>query len=553
MRSFRALALAGIVLALQGQSAPTDLETGLSALADRHSAPNAPGCAIIVRDPRGTAVGRFGLSSIEHGVPVDMETVFHVGSIAKQVTAVAILMLEAEGKLSLDDPLTRLVPEMSATGANIRIRNLLEHTSGIRDYGELLLIAGGLDTAPVSRELLLDLLSRQRALNFEPGTRFSYSNSGYVLLALIVERASGQTLADFAAARLFAPLGMAHTRFLSDHAAIVPHRAQGYRRAGRDAWQRADYLSDAYGDGGLFTTAGDLMRWTENLESGRVGGERVVRRLAQSTTLADGSTVPWGLGLEVRSSARGPTLGHGGRDFGFQSYQLLYPAAHVAAIALCNGREIDANQIAGDAAALSLPAPAPVVAAAAAPAPGPGAAAVSNGDLQAFSGIWFSPVAQTIRRITFADGQLSWARGTGTRLEPTGPHGFRFANAPITVEFSDFIRDTPQTATVVNSGASVPTRTVYRRVAPAAADLAPYLGLYRSAETGTSYRVSRASDGGLTFQANPSFAFTAAPQFLDAFTVGEDVIVQFQRRGNRIPGLTVSTDRARNVRFDRIP
>ena len=550
-RGLRSIALAGMALALQGQAAPSDVEAGLSALANRLSTTQGPGCAIALNSPQGNAARIFGLADIEHNVPVDVDTVFHVGSIAKQVTATAILMLQAEGKLSIEDPLTRWVPELAASGANVRLRHLLEHSSGIRDYGELLLISGGLAAGPVNREGLLDLLGRQRALNFEPGTRFSYSNSGHFLLALVVERASGQSLADFTATRLFAPLGMTRTKFLPNHAAIVAHRAQGYRRAGPNVWQRADYLSDVYGDGGLFTTAGDLMRWTENLETGRVGGETVMHRLAQATTLADGSTVPWGLGLEVRSSARGPTLGHGGRDFGFQAYQLVFPAAHVAAVALCNGREIDAYEIASQAAWLALPSSAPITAPATPPPPiAPPPTAASAG-LQAFAGTWFSPAALTIRRITFADGQLTWARGNGTRLEPAGRNAFRFSGAPISVEFDDFVRGAPQTATVVNSVAA--TRTVYRRVSSASADLDQYLGLYRSEETGTSYRVSRAPDGGLSFKANPSFDLTATPQFLDAFAVGEDLIFQFQRRQGRVVGLTVSTDRARNVSFERVP
>jgi CubicO group peptidase (beta-lactamase class C family) len=532
-------------------AAAEPLEAGLSALAARHAAVDEPGCVLAVRSGKDQALRAFGRSSIELGVANSADTVFHAGSIAKQFTAAAVLLLEADGKLSIEDPITKLVPELAATGGGIRIRHLLEHTSGIRDYSELLFISGGLDTGIITPETMLDLLSRQRRLNFPPGTRFSYSNSGYWLLGLIVQRASGQSLADFAAARIFQPLGMMHTRFLTDHATIVPGRAQGYRRSSNSKWQRSDYLIDVYGDGGLFTTAGDLMRWVDNLHSGEVGGRQLVARLRQTTRLADGQTVPWGLGLEVRSTPHGQTIGHGGRDFGFQAYMLDYPERGVTAVSLCNARDIDAYELANSAASLALP----LIAAAPGAtgvAPVPISKASPTVDLRPYEGTYFSPTALALRKIVVRDGQLVWSRGKGTVLEPTGPNRFRFAGAPITVVFSGFKGSTPQIVTVVNSTGPSPVTTVYDRTEPASPDLRQYLGTYRSDETGTQYKVERSTEErALAFRASPSFAFDATSLFLDGFGVGEDVIIRFQRNGGRISSMTVSTDRAQNVLFVR--
>lgn len=537
-------------MTLTGQVDPPDVEAPLEVLASAEQAADSPGCVLGIRVGAAAVTRAFGLSSIEHAVPNGPRTIFHAGSIAKQFTATAILMLEAEGKLSLEDPLTQLVPELAASASAVRIRHLLEHSSGIRDYGELLLIAGGLDTGPITREGVLDLLARQRQLNFLPGTRFSYSGSGYFLAALIVERASGQALADFAAERIFGPLGMTGTRFLADRSAVLPNRAQGYRRAPQGEWQRAEYLSDAYGDGGLFTTVEDMLRWTDNLRTGEVGGRPLVRRLAEPTRLSTGETVAWGLGLEVRSDRHGASLSHGGRDFGFHAYQLFYPQPNVAAIVLCNGRELDPYRLAGTAIAPALPPAASQARAAEAAEIAQGEQTMAaEADPQRYVGTYYNPRTLAVRRIELRGRDLFWPRGSGFVLEPRGRSRFRLAEQPVMVTFSAFDGGTPQRMTVANVGPGAPPPGVYQRMEPPHSDLDQYSGTYWSDETGTQYRVSPAANGRLRFRANPSFALIAAPQFRDAFSVGEDLIFRFHRHRGRISGLTISTDRARDIGF----
>ena len=193
----------------------------------------SPGCAVSAVDGDRTLVLKgFGMASLEHDLPITPQSAFYAASVSKQFTAFSVALLAQQGKLSLDDDVRKWLPEIPNFGKTITVRHLIHHTSGLRDYFGLLGMTGWPNDGPVTEAQFLDLVSRQKALNFDPGARHLYSNTGYVLLSILVKRVSGQSLRDFAAASIFKPLGMNNTHFHDDHEEIVKNRAYSYSSAG---------------------------------------------------------------------------------------------------------------------------------------------------------------------------------------------------------------------------------------------------------------------------------------------------------------------------------
>ena len=283
-----------------------------------------PGCAVgIARGGRPVLTRAYGMADLEQRTRNTPETVFESGSVAKQFTAAALLLLEQDGRLSLDDDVRRYLPELPEMGARITLRHLLTHTSGLREQWSLLAIAGNPPGSQVhSLATVLDVVSRQRALNFTPGEEYLYTNTGYALAALVVERVSGRGFAEFSEERLFRPLGMAHTRWRDDFRRLVPGRATGYA-AGQGSVFRLDMpFTNVVGNGGMLTTVGDLLRWNAFLDSPSAlpGGATLVRALATPGRLTGGRVLPYGLGLELdslgaprwsRTTAPPPATGRG--------------------------------------------------------------------------------------------------------------------------------------------------------------------------------------------------------------------------------------------------
>jgi CubicO group peptidase (beta-lactamase class C family) len=298
---------------------------------------DAPGCALgVIRDGEFVYRRGYGMASLEYSVPLDSGSVFRIGSTSKQFTAAAILLLAEEGKLGLDDDVRTHLPELRDYGTPITIRQLLHHTSGIRDYLALMALADREGEGLTEREALA-LIARQEKLNFAPGARFLYSNSGYFLLALIVERVSKQTLAEYAADRIFTPLAMKRTHFHDDHAVWVPHRAQGYAPKG-DVFVLSMTTLDLVGDGGVFTTIDDLGRWDANFYGNRLGagGTRLIEQLLAPGHLASGKELRYTAGLG-RMEHRGlDVVLHGGAFVGFRAEMIRVPAHRFSVIVLCN-------------------------------------------------------------------------------------------------------------------------------------------------------------------------------------------------------------------------
>lgn len=331
------MGLPALLLVLQTGGLPPQQSAQVDSIFARFTSPGSPGCALgVVRDGELAYAKGYGLASLELGVPITPATVFDIGSVSKQFTAMAVVLLAREGKLSLDDEIQRFVPEVPRYARPITLRHLLHHTSGLRDYIDILGWSGIGDEAVTTEADALLAISRQRGTNFAPGAEYLYSNSGFFLLSVVVKRASGKSLREFAAERIFGPLGMAHTQFVDRHEMIVPGKAGSYAADGKRGFVLSLANWEQVGDGAVNTTVEDLLRWDRNFYGGTVGGDQALRELHTTMPLSDGSPNSYALGLGVDTYRGLSRVSHGGSWAGFRAQLTRFPTEHLSVIVLCN-------------------------------------------------------------------------------------------------------------------------------------------------------------------------------------------------------------------------
>ena len=503
-----------------------------------------PGCAVGV-DRRGQPAyrGTFGMANLETGTPITLNTVFQAASIAKQFTAMSVLMLVRDGKLSLDDDVRKYIPELPDYGSRIALRNLLNHTSGLRDFFEMLILARGrFEEDRISHADMMDIVTRQKSLNFKPGEEFLYSNTGYALLEVIVSRVAGKSLRDFAAERIFAPLGMKNTRFKDDYTALVPGRATGYGKTG-DNWKLSFPNYDVYGSTNLFTTVGDLLIWNANLDNPRVGDSAMVRQMSTSGVLTNGDPIDYGFGLGIWKDRGSTVIEHEGGDPGFHSYIARYLPDHLSIVVLCNAPSNPVYLGHTIADIYRDPIRTPGRAAVAT------AATIDNRELAKREGVYFQPTTLEVVEITLRDSALFTRKRGGRRLIPIDANRFRLAGREVEYDFGA----APRSGFVAHPLIPGRHQVSYQWKAPVVATqrlLAQYAGKYFSEELNTTYRVT-ASDSTLLLKTGTSEALIARPVFADSFAIGQ-LTVQFTRdRAGRVSGFEISHPRARRLKFVR--
>jgi CubicO group peptidase (beta-lactamase class C family) len=320
----------------QAPSSPDSAARWVDSVLSPFASAQSPGCAVgVTRGGSLVFAKGYGMADLEHDTPITPDTRFYIASISKQFTAMSIVLLALDGKLSLDDSIRKWVPEVPSFGTVITLRQLLTHTSGLRDYYTLLAVSGWPSDGQLTEKQFLSLVGRQKSLNFAPGDEFLYSNTGYALLSIVVRRASGQSLRNFAAERIFKPLGMTHTEFRDDHRALIPQRALGYQPTG-STYRISQPETDVVGDGGVYSTVEDLGKWVANFDTGRVGGQRAIAMLQAPGTLNDGQTIPYALAMTIGDFHGLKTYAHSGAYGGYRSTLLRFPQPDVSVITLCN-------------------------------------------------------------------------------------------------------------------------------------------------------------------------------------------------------------------------
>ena len=417
-----------------GSGGPTDPEVD-AIFADLEG--DRPGAAVAVLW-NGEVVHRagYGAAHLDHGIPIGPGTVFDIASISKQFGAMAALLLESEGKLDLDADVRGYVPELPDFGASITARQLIHHTSGIRDWPHTMALGGIGFTDVISFEKILRMLYHQQAINFEPGSEYAYSNTGYNLLARVIEVQSGMTFREYTESRIFEPLGMTSTHFSDDYLEVVPGRAESYAPMGEGeseseaaghGFQRMPNQLTALASSSLHTSIDDFVRWMNNYETGQVGGEEMLRAMVRPGVLTGGDTLDYAHGLSVGDYRGLPTFGHGGSWVGYRTNFVRFPEQNLSIAVFCNVSDCDpagrarrvAEVFVGD-----LMGPEPETPEAEAEAEGP---VLSSEQLQEYAGSYRSPELDSTYDLEVdADGRLvagHWRNDPGV-LSPTGTDEF---------------------------------------------------------------------------------------------------------------------------------
>lgn len=516
--------------------------------------PGSPGCAVGVYRAGEVLFARgYGMASIEHAAPITSRTPFVVGSVAKHFTGFAVHLLARQGRLSLDDDIRRHLPEVPELGATVAVRHLLHHTSGFRAYEDLLSLEGWNRDHPLSREQALATVAAHRTLGFPPGERYQYANTNYVLLAEIVERASGLPFGEFMAREVFAPLGMTNSTVRTDPLAIVSGRAEHYWPGREPGDFRRNHIwafAHATGASNVVTSLEDLARWDANFYDERVGGPGISARMYEAGVLRSGDRIG-GLGSYRGLSmyARG---GGGGGDYSV----VRFPQQRLSVAVLCNlGLGADAHGRALRVAGFYLP---EMIASAPAKETSD-AVALTEETLRGFVGEYHNPQNHEQRvRIDVRDGALGFTQ-PGSDFQPAvavGPRTFR--SGPVTFEFSMSVPGAPDRVTYEVGGQR---GTLVRREAPAlrAPELAGYVGAYRSEELDATWKVALRGDS-LVLRRPRLAERVLVPIDQDAFRWDEpfedetlEVGLTFTRSPDgRVEGVRVQTDRVSNLQFARV-
>jgi CubicO group peptidase (beta-lactamase class C family) len=504
------------------EAAAPELPAQVDAIFQKWNHADTPGCALGVRQGANQRFFRaYGSADLEQGTAIDPDTSFEAGSVSKQFTAASALILAEHGKLALDDDVRRYIPELPDYGSPITIAQLLGHTSGLREWEGVAEIAGWPRTSRhYTQRDVLEMAARQKSLNFRSGTEYSYSNTGYVLLALIVERVSGESLAAFSGHQLFEPLGMAHTRWRTDFRAVVRGRAVAYD-ADSSGYHQFMPFDDVIGSGGLITTTADLLTWNDALDAGRLG-RFVTAELQRSSVLTDGRAISYARGLKVSTRGGFREIWHDGETAGYEAFLTRYPDQHLSIALLCNtGAEADTTSLADRITDLLLPQPGVSLSSKTQKATPPAAV------LGPYAGTFFSVRTGFPMRLQARDGGLQRV-SDGSLFSAVGAGLFRDVDSTVTFRGHDrFVR-------AFADG----RRAVFQRVQtwdPGPKELLSFAGRYRSEEALATY-VVRIVDGHLVIAQDDRQWNAVAPDVLsfDTFSTPH-AVYHFIRNSNGKP------------------
>jgi CubicO group peptidase (beta-lactamase class C family) len=401
--------------------------------------PGSPGCALgVFQDGRITYARGYGTADLEHDAPITPDSVFYAGSVSKQFTAMAAALAIRQGRLGADDDVRTYVPELPDYGRPITIRHLVHHTSGLRDVNTLMALAGRRDEDAFDNDAVLRSVARQRALNFMPGDEHLYSNSGYAVLALAVERATGTPFADYAHATIFTPLGMTVSHFHTDLSRLVPNRAYAYDRRPDGTFALNSPQNERAGAGGLFTTVRELQRWDENFYDGKVGGPDVIRMLETPGRLNGGTALSYAWGLTVGRYRGMPIVEHSGSLGGYRAHIIRFRDAHASVAILCNVSNVNTGttvrRVADVVIGGRFTEPVPPAVAAAGVMGSVLGYLYEDEELAAFAGSYYSDELESTYRVTVDRARLTLRRGMQREiltLQPGQKDEFRAAGSVI--------------------------------------------------------------------------------------------------------------------------
>jgi CubicO group peptidase (beta-lactamase class C family) len=544
----------------QAQILPPGQAAQVDKVFEKYDHTDTPGCALgVYKDGQIVYKHGYGMANLNDDVTITPETVFHVASMSKQFTAASILLLQQQGKLSIDDDVHKYIPELPDFGERITLRNLMHHTSGLRDQWALLELAGW----RYSQDLITDddvmsVLIHQKALNFKPGDKYLYSNTGFTLLAIIVKRVSGMSFREFSDKNIFQPLGMTHTHFRDDHEEVIKHDALGYEHDDKTGLYRMSLTNfDTAGATSLHTTVEDLQLWDENFYHPKIGGPNFTDLMTHRDKLNSGELQDYASGLAIGTYKGLPTVGHGGADAGYRSNIVRFPDQHVGISVLCNAAEANpnalTNQVADILLAKDFKAPANASAKETAK---PALIPLTPDQLNVIAGLYRNREDDDFTHITVKDGKLLVDLGGNDlhELQQFAPYHFRIAGVPWTdsveLHFVPAQPGKPGSMEQIFEGGKPDISDSVPVFEPTAAQLPEFTGAFVSDEIDPVYRISIA-DGKLTLNRLKHKPDTLSPATNDVFT-GDIGTLRFTRDDHhKIDGFILDAGRIQNFKFTK--
>lgn len=515
----------------------------------------SPGASVaIVKDGAIIYKNGYGMANLEYDIPNSPSTIFHIASVSKQFTVFSILLLEEEGKLSLDDDIRKYIPEVPDFGETITLRHLASHTSGMRDQWNLLSMAGWRFDDVITKEHVMKLVEKQKELNFKPGEKYTYCNTGFTLLAEVVARISEQTFAEFTHNHIFEPLGMKSSLFYDDHEKIVRNRAYSYY-ADKNGYKKSVLSYANVGATSLFTTVEDLSLWAVNFSDLKVGSQSIVKKMNTLAVLNNGKTFGGALGQFVGQYKGVNEIQHGGADAGYRSYLTRFPDENISVIVFSNAAEFNPGGIAHKVADIYLKDKIEIEEKSVElEKKEVDKVVVSQEILNSYVGEYELQPGFIIK-ITETDGQLS-AEATGqgvVTLSPISTTEFQVEQVEAKVEFVPE-SDGSVKLMKLHQGGQIMDAPRTMDFDKGAVNLSEFEGTYFSEELSTSYEFV-VEEGELKVRHSRLSDFTLTPTKQDFFSADAWFfgLVEFVRDADlQITGCKVTNGRVRNLKFQKV-
>jgi len=540
------------------------VETDPSKLVDqfmsRYDRDDSPGAAVQVwRDGHTVFSKAYGMANLAYGIPFEVDTRTNIGSTSKQFTAFAIMLQAERGKLSLDDDIRVHIPELPEFDETITVRHIITHTSGLREFLNLLRMTGRrLDHGDyIGRDELIEIVQHQPALQNAPGAEWNYNNTAFGLAAVIVERTSGQDFHEFMADNVFGPLGMTRTMVRPSPEHIVPERSEGYT-PGRDGFLEIGDLGGAVGAGGIYTTLEDLQTWVENYDTPRVGSREIFDEMMTSYVLTDGDSTNYGYGLSVGEQRGLRRISHGGADVAHRSNLVYYPEINAGITVQSNHAGFNSGIATRFAAAFFADAMEPEEEETASDAGDFDPESYDAEDFDELIGRYALDNAPTFILTFTREEETLYTQATGQqRLEivPTSDSTFALTTVAAEVTFHRNEDGEVDGATLDQNGQQQHATRLDDEEAepwePTTEDLASFEGRFFSEEIETFYTMAVEEDG-LVMHQRRLDDVSLTPGEADTFSGGGFSFAFERDRNGQVIGFYVANGRTRDVRFERV-
>jgi len=547
--------LTAILLLIFVSAAIADKKTGaVDKLFSQWDKKDTPGCALaVVKDGKIIYKQGYGLANLELDIPITPQSVFYIGSVSKQFVTMCIALLAKQKKLSLDDDIRKYVPELPDYGAPITVRHLIHHTSGLRDYLTLLEIAG-IDYGTYHEDDVVELIARQKELNFAPGEEYLYSNSGYFLLAAIVERVSGKSLREFAEQNIFNLLGMKNSHFHDDYRMLIKNRASGYFPAEKGKYKNFISTFDCVGSGGLFTSVEDLFLWDQNFFHYKVGGKDLIDLMHTKGKLNCGKELDYAFALSIGKYKGLKTVGHGGALGGYRSAFVRFPEQNFSVICLSNLSSFNPSRLAQQVADIYLTdhfkeETQPL----SKPAEKVKFITLQRKELQDKAGAYIDPKTGAFRRLDLRGNALILEMsGQRLTLAAVNETEFKVLKAPVdtVIKFEKQKKGKPMLMHIYREREKSETYESFKLVKPTPEQLKEYTGDYYSDELQVTFRLAL-KEGKLHFVHKNAPESPLQPTLKDKFTERGYRINFIRDEEKKLTGFTLDAGRVKNLRFDK--